>query len=230
MTVSPKATATGDLQIEVAGQSLVLLPERALWWPARRSLIVADVHFGKSSVFRSQGLAVPGGSTQDNLSRLRTCLARYPASRLLCLGDLTHARAAHTPAVIAQLGEFRAQHAGLKIELVSGNHDRHAGVPEILQVEVVGEPHIEAPFSLRHEPAEPDAVGPNYVLAGHVHPAISLRTQHDRLRLPCFVFGERSAILPAFGAFTGMHTLAMRNGVSYYPVAEDRVLGPIIAC
>jgi uncharacterized protein len=222
-SIDPRA---GDLEITVAGETLVLLPERALWWLTRRSLIVADVHFGKSSVFRSHGLAVPGGSTDDNLARLDACIARYPVERLVCLGDLTHARSGQTPQVLARLGEFRARHADLQIELVRGNHDRHAGVPDVLRVTVEDEPYLAAPFSLRHEPRGADG-DPGYVLAGHVHPALLLSTQHDRVRMPCFAFGERSALLPAFGAFTGMHSLQMTENVSYYPVLENLVLGPI---
>lgn len=219
-------SAAGDLHIEVAGEPVVLLPERALWWPARRSLIVADVHFGKSSVFRTHGLAVPAGSTDDNLARLAACMARYPVERLLCLGDLTHARSGHTPQVLAKLAAFRERYSALRLELVRGNHDRHAGVPQILRVTVLEEPHLEIPFSLCHEPQK-TVIANGYVLAGHVHPAMLLQTRHDRLRVPCFAFGEHAAILPAFGAFTGMHTLEKISGVSYYPALEDRVLGPV---
>jgi DNA ligase-associated metallophosphoesterase len=222
-------TSAGDMNIEVAGETVVLLPERALWWPRRRTLIVADVHFGKSSVFRTHGLPVPAGSTDDNLSRLSACIASYPVERLLCLGDLTHARSAHTPELISKLGDFRAQHADMQIELIRGNHDRHAGVPDVLRVRVLDEPRFETPFSLRHEPAKDQTADlhTGYVLAGHVHPAIVLSTQHDRLRVPCFAFGSRSAILPAFGAFTGMYALQMTAEVRYYVALEDRVLGPI---
>ena len=220
----------GDLCIEVADEEIVLLPERALWWPARRSLIVADVHFGKSSVFRSHGIAVPSGSTQDNLVRLTACLQRYPAERLLCLGDLTHGRSGRTPQLHAQLDTFRQRHASLHITLVRGNHDRHAGVPEALRAEVAEEPFVEGPFSFRHAPSSGETLGGlHYEFAGHIHPAIVLGDQHDRLRLPCFVFAQSSAILPAFGAFTGMYTLEMRHDVAYYPVADDRVLGPVTA-
>jgi metallophosphoesterase superfamily enzyme len=47
-----------------------------------------------------------------------------------------------------------------------------------------------------------------YVLAGHLHPGVVLGGRaHDRLRLPCFHFGPRSGVLPAFGEFTGMHVV-----------------------
>jgi metallophosphoesterase superfamily enzyme len=63
-----------------------------------------------------------------------------------------------------------------------------------------------------------------YVLAGHVHPAAVLggRAQ-QRLRLPCFHFGPQVGVLPAFGAFTGMHVLPRGPGDRVFVVADDTV-------
>ena len=54
----------------------------------------------------------------------------------------------------------------------------------------------------------PNAPADAYVLAGHVHPAAIVGGRsRERLRLPCFHFGPAVGLLPAFGEFTGMHTL-----------------------
>ena len=47
--------------MELAGEQMDLLPERAVWWGARGALLVADVHLGKASTFRARGLPVPEG-------------------------------------------------------------------------------------------------------------------------------------------------------------------------
>ncbi|HTE17736.1 MAG TPA: hypothetical protein VK689_05065, partial [Armatimonadota bacterium] len=39
--------AAGDLEIELCGERMVLLPERAAYRPEHRTLLVADPHFGK---------------------------------------------------------------------------------------------------------------------------------------------------------------------------------------
>jgi metallophosphoesterase superfamily enzyme len=63
------------------------------------------------------------------------------------------------------------------------------------------------------------------VLAGHVHPAVRVGGRgRDRLRLPCFWFGPRVGVLPAFGAFTGTHTITPAPGDRVFAVADDRVL------
>ncbi|TXD50975.1 DEAD/DEAH box helicase, partial [Ralstonia sp. TCR112] len=56
-------TSSSDLAIQCAGETVWLLPERALWWPVQRMLMVADAHFGKAATFRARGVPVPAGST-----------------------------------------------------------------------------------------------------------------------------------------------------------------------
>jgi metallophosphoesterase superfamily enzyme len=46
----------------------------------------------------------------------------------------------------------------------------------------------------------------------------------DRLRLPCFCFGDAVGVLPAFGAFTGMHPVERDPAMQVYAIADDRVL------
>ena len=68
------------------GMALQLLPQRALWWPAARMVMVADVHFGKAATFRRAGQPVPHGTTADNLARLDAVLAATGADHLELLG------------------------------------------------------------------------------------------------------------------------------------------------
>ena len=121
-----------------------------------------------------------------------------------------------------RLRTWQAMHRELTIELVHGNHDRHAGIPAGLEVRPLGESHAEPPFLLCHEP--PSDTGPDPpVLAGHLHPGIVLRAAGDRLRLPCFAFADRIGLLPAFGAFTGLGELPRDREWRAFPVAAGRV-------
>ena len=62
------------------------------------------------------------------------------------------------------------------------------------------------------------------MLAGHLHPCVSIGGRaHDRLRLACFHFGPRVGVLPAFGAFTGMHAIERARGDRVYVVGEGTV-------
>lgn len=192
-------------EVTVAGETLLLLPEKALYWPRLQLLAIADIHFGKAVAFRALGIPVPRGTTSANLDALDALMAQWPTAHIVFLGDFLHARAAHAPATLAAMLAWRQRHPGLTLTLVRGNHDRHAGDPAAaLGITLVDEPWLLGPFAFCHHP---DVEAAAYVLAGHVHPAYLLATRNDSLRLPCFLLGPRRMILPSFGAFTGSHLL-----------------------
>jgi len=105
---------------------------------------------------------------------------------------------------------------------VRGNHDRHAGdPPPEWDVRCVDAPHVEGPFVLLHEPAES---GEGYVLAGHVHPAVRVGRGKLAEALPCFLFGRRAALLPAFGEFTGTAVVHPRPGDRVIVLADGELV------
>lgn len=215
-------TLTGALLWSLAGETVWLLPECALWWPAGSTLFVADLHLGKAATFRARGLPVPSGTTQDNLVRLGQLLQRHGAKRLVLLGDFLHAAEAQSEALQAALAPWRAAHPELELVLVRGNHDHHAGdPPAVLCARVVNEPFLLGPFAACHHPQRHAT---HSVLAGHVHPAVRLRgLGRDALRLPCFCIEDGLALLPAFGAFTGSHTLGAAPGRQRLAVGAGQV-------
>ncbi|HEU4525105.1 MAG TPA: ligase-associated DNA damage response endonuclease PdeM [Gemmatimonadales bacterium] len=203
-----------DIVLEIAGESVRLLPERALFWPGACTLVVADMHWGKAATFRAAGIPIPGGTTAEDLARLDRAIQRTGARRLMVLGDLFHARAGRVATrTLATLRGWRERASRLEIQLVRGNHDRHAGdPPDDLHINCLDAPAFLPPFVLRHQP-DPSPEG--YTLAGHVHPALVVSGPGlQRERLPCFLVRPRIALLPAFGSFTG--------GVAVYPELDDR--------
>jgi DNA ligase-associated metallophosphoesterase len=81
---------------------------------------------------------------------------------------------------------------------------------------------VRRPAAARRPLAAPDAGRPR--IAGHEHPCIGLHGRTDSLRLPCFHFGAAVAVLPAFGAFTGMHAVRRVPGDRVWAVLADRVV------
>ena len=211
--------------LRLEGQELWLLPEAAAWHANSRALFIADLHLGKSATFRARGLPVPSGTTQENLLRLATLVRVHAAERVVFLGDLLHSKHAQRAAAIAPLHAWCAAHAALRCVLVRGNHDSHAGdPPSSLGFEIVDEPWpVEGAPGLvgRHHPQH-TATG--IVLAGHWHPAITLRgPARDHQRLACFCLIDRLLVLPAFGAFTGSSPQAPPSGSICYPIGGERV-------
>jgi uncharacterized protein len=207
---------------ELAGQRLVLLPQRALYLLDSRTLLVADAHLGKAVSFRRLGVPVPEATTTGTLQRLSDAVAQSGAERVVFLGDLLHSARAHAAELLAAVRQWRHQHRQLDLVLVRGNHDRHAGdPPPDWHVTAVDEPLRCGPLALMHHP---QAVDEAYVLAGHVHPCISLGGRaHDRLRLPCFHFGPHVGLLPAFGEFTGMQAVRPALGDPVFVVQGNAV-------
>lgn len=207
--------------VEVAGEVLRLDADRALYWPARRTLVVADVHFGKGQVLREGGVPLPRGSTSGDLARLDALLARHPTSRLLVLGDLVHGPTRPDAAWIGHVRAWRARHPAIDCVLVRGNHDRRLDAGALGFTAIDGVLH-ESAFVFAHDPA-PDARG--YVLAGHTHPGVVLRERHaPRARLPAFWFGESVGVLPAFGRLTGLMSVRARAHDRVFALAPGIVL------
>jgi DNA ligase-associated metallophosphoesterase len=213
-----------DAEVRLAGETVLLLSERALFWPRAGTLVAADFHWGKGAAFRAAGIPVPVGATSDDLARLDAALLRTCARRLVVLGDLFHARAGRIATqTLAELRRWRALRAELEIMLVRGNHDRHAGdPPDDLRINCLNAPAFVPPFVLRHEPAEsPDG----YTLAGHLHPGIVLAGPAlQRERLPCFWLTPRTAVLPAFGGFTGLAPVRPDPDDRIFVIAENDVI------
>lgn len=209
------------MTVAVAGRPLQLWPERAAFLPDEGLLLVADAHFGKAQSFRRLGVPVPEGTTAANLRTLSELLGRTGARGIVFLGDLLHARHGRAAATMDAVAQWRAQHAQVAMRLVRGNHDSRAGdPPPAWGFEVVDEPWVVGPYALCHHPTP---IAGSYVLAGHLHPAAALGRGIDRLRLPCFHFGAEVGVLPAFGAFTGMHAVTPAPGDRVFVVAQDEV-------
>lgn len=206
-------------EIELCGQRMVPRADRSLLWADERTLIVADPHFGKADTFRAFGVPVPGGADAA-LNRLAVAVAETKAERLVVLGDFWHAQPGRTDALAEQLAAWKAERAALAVELVRGNHDR-AGPPP----DGWGDWHTDLhdpPFVFAHFP-EPSPSG--YTLAGHLHPGVLLFGRgKQRLKLPCFRFGVRVGVLPAFGGFTGLAADIPRPGERVFAVAEGSVV------
>jgi uncharacterized protein len=212
--------------VELAGELVWLLAHKAVYWPARKMLIIADIHFGKAAAFRALGVPVPRGTTTQNLLALDALLASHVCEEIVFLGDFLHARAAHAHATVAAMLAWRTRHPDVRLTVVRGNHDAHAGDPaSALGICMVDEPHNVGNLSFCHHP---DTVAPGYVLAGHVHPVFHLRADRMGLRLACFLLGRERAILPSFGAFTGGHAVQPAAGERVY-VTADAAIFPIPA-
>jgi DNA ligase-associated metallophosphoesterase len=172
-------------------------PSGALFVPAERLLIVADLHLEKGSSGARRGCLLPPYDTRDTLAVLATVIARLDPRRVVALGDSFHDRAASARLGSQELASLAALQRGRDWIWIAGNHDPDPpqGVAGAVTAEIaLGD------VALRHEP-RPGESGPE--IAGHLHPAGKVRLHGRAVRRRCFASDNTRCVMPAFGAFAG---------------------------
>lgn len=197
-----------ELRMMIANERLELHSERAIYWHRQNCLLLADVHFGKGSVLRRAGINLPTGETSGDLARLDKLIAHYQPEKLVVLGDLVHGATPLDASWVAMVGAWRQRHRDIAMILVAGNHDRHFDAGH-LGFDIAGDEMALPPFLLRHAPG---VVPGSYVLAGHVHPGVTVYDGWRRHRLPAFRFATHVGLLPSFGSLTGLHEARREAG------------------
>jgi DNA ligase-associated metallophosphoesterase len=211
------------LPLNIAGERLLLYPERAVYWPARHTLVITDTHWGKASAMRAAAIPIPGGTTRESLDRLSQLIESTGSRRLVMLGDSIHARSGRSPQTLAEIAAWRSRHAALDLVLIRGNHDQSAGdPPPEIGIRCFDAPLVDAPFVYRHWPKGSEE---GYTLSGHLHPAIRLRGRAaESAKLACFWFGPSVGVLPAFGGLTGTAIIHPNPGDRICAIAGDEII------
>ena len=177
--------------------ALIALPQGGLFWPARRALLVADLHLEKASWFARGGQMLPPYDSLATLADLTALIAATGAGEVWCLGDSFHDTGGCERLPDAAQAMLRALTARTRWTWITGNHDRtyidRCGGDVVDQALVDG-------LILRHE-ADPSETRPE--LSGHFHPKLRIRVRGKLVSRRCFVATDTKLILPAFGALTG---------------------------
>lgn len=196
--------------------TLRLTNERAVYWPAQRCLIIADLHLGKATYFRQHGIPIPAQVAKRDLARLSRLVQHYQPTSLLINGDFFHASANDE---IELFATWRTAHPTLDIMLVRGNHDRLAARHyQEMDITLFNTDVRIGELNFVHDPAHIKDDG-LYSLCGHIHPGVTLREGRQILRLPCYVANQYRMVLPAFSLFTGLNT--------HFALADDQ---SIVVC
>jgi len=208
--------------IEVSGENIQLLPEKAIWMPGRKMLFIADPHFGKINHFRRSGIVVPPKANDQNAELLISLVRQFSPERLIFLGDLFHSHYNEEWEVVGQISRHFNH---ISFELVRGNHDIMSALQYQRHHMLVHESTLQVGTILFSHEQLADHKGPLYNIAGHVHPAVSLMgAGRQSLTLPCFYFGKNYGLLPAFGAFTGLAKIKPTASDRVYVIADGKIM------
>ncbi len=209
------------METDIFGEHAYLHWQRAIWLPDRKTLLAADLHFGKINHFRRSGIPVPASANDRNTETLIDLLNETRAERVIFLGDLFHS---HYNEEWSVVGQVLRHFSACSFELVRGNHDIMSQVQyQRHKITVHEGPLRVGNLQLTHHPggSVPDSA---YNLAGHLHPGVRMFGKgRQSIMLPCFYFGENEGILPAFGSFTGMAPVRPKKADRIFVIADNRV-------
>ncbi|HEX8192053.1 MAG TPA: ligase-associated DNA damage response endonuclease PdeM [Allosphingosinicella sp.] len=180
-----------------SGHELVALPQGALFWPARKALLVADLHLEKASWFARFGQMLPPYDSIATLADLSALAASTAAEEIWCLGDSFHDTKGCDRLPARARDMLGALTGAVRWTWITGNHD--PGIADHCGGDIVEEALVDG-LLLRHE-ADPAEARPE--LSGHFHPKLRVQHRGRNISRRCFVATERKLILPAFGALTG---------------------------
>jgi uncharacterized protein len=230
-----KDQSTFDLSIE--DHTLRLMACGAALWVETQTLLVADLHLGKESTMQRNAIHAPIGASQATLQKLQDCLETTSAKRVIILGDLVHAKCSLSPSQSKMLKAMLDDHVSSEWILVEGNHDRGSRKQLLdYSLRCVGDVFSEGPFEFIHDPqldsnvtltndaserASKLLAGSKFTIAGHLHPAIRMRDNREKIR--CFYQTPQVLVLPAFGSFTGTKAMPYVKGDAAYLIDQSRI-------
>jgi DNA ligase-associated metallophosphoesterase len=205
--------------LRFAGHMFEPLASGALYWRARETLLVADLHFEKMASFARRGQMLPPYDTGLTLTRLEADIRRTGAKTLLSLGDTFHRPDSSLLLTPMDRSRLDAIVESVTCIWLSGNHDP---MPHAIGGECLPELEVDG-LVFTHEPRK----GRTGLVAGHLHPAARIAVDGRTTRKPCFVHDNRLMILPAYGSATGNINILSSAfiGLFHMPALEVTMLG-----
>ncbi|HEY6502510.1 MAG TPA: ligase-associated DNA damage response endonuclease PdeM [Chitinophagaceae bacterium] len=209
----------------IGNEHLVLSAERTLFWENESTLIVADLHAGKTGHFRKSGIGIPQQVYKDDLHRLLAQVLFFKAEKLVIVGDLSHSLANKE---LELFRKWRKDFPLLDVHLVMGNHD-------ILEEKWYKESNIAVStkallvknFLFVHDIETLNTIPEKgqYIFSGHLHPGISINGRgRQSLHFPCFYFTKHYCVLPAFSRFTGTSKVQPKTGEQSFAIIDRDIL------
>jgi DNA ligase-associated metallophosphoesterase len=209
------------LLYKIHSQNLWLSAQRSLFWEEEKTLIVSDLHFGKTGHFRKAGIAVPQHVYKEDLQRLVSLLLYFKPSQLVVVGDFFHSEA---NTELEWFKRWRDEFSSLQITLVRGNHDiLKEGWYREAAIDLV-QPTLQVnSFLFSHDKCEAD--NDIYSFFGHIHPGVVLNgLGKQSLRFPCFYFCREYCILPAFSKFTGAVGMNQSAASAIFAIVDNELI------
>jgi DNA ligase-associated metallophosphoesterase len=204
-------------------QQLWLSAHRCVFWEEAKTLIVSDLHFGKTGHFRKSGIAVPQAVYKEDLQRLVHLLQYFQPKQLVVVGDLFHS---HENKELELFRKWRHDFPALHIHLVKGNHDiLHNNWYKQCDIHVTEDELQLDCFRFRHDLDGPLVNARHYFFSGHIHPGVRIKgPAKQSLSFPCFYFASNFCVLPAFSRFTGLAMVRPADHENVFAIVNNQIV------
>lgn len=208
---------------KIAGNHFLLSADRTIYWEEEKSLIISDLHLGKSGHFRKNGIGIPQDVFKEDLQRLIVSIQMHRPDKIIIVGDMFHS---HSNKEHELFLKWRNDLPHIAFHLVIGNHDIlpaewYAAANLILHENEL----TTGDFIFTHDINEAAITEGKYYFSGHIHPCVQLKGLGKQfVQVPCFYFNKTFAVLPAFGKFTGTFALKIYKGDHVFALAGNKVL------
>ncbi len=200
---------------------LTLSNQRVVFWESKQTLILSDLHIGKTAHFRKSGIPISSEVMHNDLKRLESVISHFKPKHIIVVGDLFHAE--YNPDV-KLFQDWIQEFQNILWTLVKGNHDKRSfKLYENTDIEVVEEILNIVPFKFQHDVNFKEEG--EFYISGHIHPGITITGKgKQRAKLPCFQVFDNQIVLPAFSLFTGLNTNNLPLDSKIYAFSEDTIL------
>jgi uncharacterized protein len=200
------------------GDQDLILNDRYL--KIRDTVILADLHLGKTMHFRKAGMPIPPEARDADQRNLMALMEKETPSTVIVLGDLFHSV---SNSECDELAMITSQFPSVNFELVLGNHDiLDPSIYRSIDFQTSQSKQI-GQLILTHEP-QLEVMAGQINLHGHIHPGIRLIGRgRQSMLFPCFYLSGQHFCLPAFGALTGLMKTKPAKGDRVFAILDGEV-------
>ena len=208
--------------IKFANEDFFAYPSKILFWKRLNTIIVADLHLGKSFSFARQKQFLPPYDTKETLNKLFDCINEFKPTKMIIVGDLIHDLFSIKSLEKKDHHDFIEYAKKIDLIWIKGNHDSQieiSGLQKVLDYTI-----DEIIFS--HIPIKTS----KYQICGHFHPKVKISHRGKSIYKSTFVHNNKIFILPSFGVLTGGLNIdrdpikdLLGKKLNIFPVGKDKV-------
>jgi uncharacterized protein len=182
-----------------------ILLNKAIFFPEKGILAIADLHIGYEQMLKENGLTFPLSQLEETKKEIREIIKKLksPLKKIILLGDVKHyfPYEKKEKFEIKELIGFLEEFVPLKkIKIISGNHEKvklnNLEYSDFILEKEIFFTHGDKLFK------EIENKKIKYLVIGHLHPAIILKEGIKKEKYKCFLTGKwkgkKVIVLPSF--------------------------------